>query len=64
MPAENRVWRRNGRDARQQPAAEAMAQFGKASPLVVIKRSRRPPSRAFSTRFSSRRNAMTSSCSR
>ena len=36
MPAQNRVRRHDRRDARQQPAAQAMAQFGEASSFVVI----------------------------
>ena len=37
MPTENRIGRHNGRDVHQQPASQAMAQFGKAPSLLVVK---------------------------
>jgi hypothetical protein len=36
MPTEDRVRRHDGRDPRQQPAAQAMAQFSKTASLAVI----------------------------
>jgi hypothetical protein len=47
------------------PPAAALTRAGVGSPVIrSSRRSRRPSRRAFSTRFSSRRNAIVSSCSR
>jgi hypothetical protein len=63
MPSKNGVGRRNGRDPPKRPTPKPVPQFGEAAPLGIIKRSRRPSSRALRTRFSSRKNAMMLSCS-
>jgi hypothetical protein len=66
VPSENRVRRDDRRDFREYPAAKALSDDSETPTVVIIQPQPPPVQLRFQdpTRFSSRRNAMTSCCSR
>lgn len=64
VPAQNGIRRHDRRDLREQTATKAVSQFRQPSALAVVETQALRREAAFRIRFSSRRNAITSACSR
>jgi hypothetical protein len=64
MPAQDRPWRHDRCDLREQAPADPMPELRQASSLVIFEAQAPPRERSFRSRLSSRRNAIRSACSR
>jgi len=66
MPAQDRVRRHERRDLREQLTTKPVSQYSEPSTVAIVEAQTLPgePSFQNATRFSSRRNAMTSASSR